>query len=113
MRCEAEIEKKCVQQEEWHAEQQWRWHVSQNSAQSTALYNYSSYPSVQAHAPPPPLLQLAPSLFQPHLPLQSQVSPPAVLPPHPGIPLNALLQVSVVDFVQQRVVANSVDETGE
>ncbi len=41
---DAEMEKKCVQQEEQHAKQQQRLHISQSSAQSTALYNYSGYP---------------------------------------------------------------------
>ncbi len=99
MYCNVEMEKKCVQQEERHAEQHRRLHISQSSAQSTTLYNYSGYLSVQVCMPPPPLLPLLqPQPLLLPLPLQSQVSPPLQ---HPGIPLNALLQVPVVDFVQQ------------
>ncbi len=88
---EAKIEKQCVHQEQWHIEQQWRLHVSQNSMQSSALYNYHSYPSVQVHAPLLPSLQ--------------QQLPPAPLLRHPSILVNVLPQVPVVDFVQQRMIA--------
>ncbi len=91
-----EMEKQHAQQEQRHAEQQWRLHVSQSIMHSTALYSYSGYPSVQVCTPPPLLLQ--PLLLSlPPLLLQSQLAPPL---PHPGIPLNVQPQVPVEDFVQ-------------
>ncbi len=95
---EAEIEKQCAHKEEGHTEQQRRLCISQNSAQSTALYYYSSsYLLAQARMPLPHVQVHAPAL----LPSQLNMSPPAPPPDHPAIPVNVQPQVPVVDFVQQ------------
>ncbi len=106
----AEIEKQRMQQQEWHIEAQWRLHVSQGGAQSSALYQCHGYPSVQVHMPPLPqqLLPAPPPHVQVCIPPPlSQLNGPQFVPPppHPLIPVNALLQVPVLDFVQQCMIA--------
>ncbi len=97
----AELDKQHVQQDERNAEMQRRLHVSQTSAQSTALYQFHSNPLVSVHAPPlhTPLHALL------HVLQLSQLSGPHFVPPHLLIPVNALLQVPVVDFAQQHMIA--------
>ncbi len=76
----AELDKRRMQQDEHHVSQQWRLCTQVSPCKLLHVQVYMPLPPLQLNGMPP-------------------------LPPHPVILVNALPQVSVVDFVQQCTIA--------
>ncbi len=96
------------------AELQQRLHVSHSPVQPGVLYQSQSSPSVLVHAPPPllPSVQVPSVQRPPMFALMLRVLQPkgvhGAQSPHQLIPSNALPQAQVVDFEQQRKIAQSM-----